>query len=72
MNNIPDVMCSTCIHFDVCEKKSDIDKLSDDVLQELTQPNNSAFGVSLNCDYYKKKSIFTKTKKKTKKYNGVE
>ena len=65
-------LCNKCIHFDVCEKKSDIDKLSDDVLQELTQPNNSAFGVSLNCDYYKKKSIFTKTKKKTKKYNGVE
>ena len=65
-------LCNKCIHFDVCEKKSDIDKLSDDVLQELTQPNNSAFGVSLNCDYYKKKSIFTKTKNKTKKYNGVE
>ena len=65
-------LCKKCIHFDVCEKKSDMDKLSDDVLQELTQPNNSAFGVSLNCDYYKKKSIFTKTNKKTKKYNGVE
>lgn len=22
MNNIPDVMCSTCIHFDVCTYKS--------------------------------------------------
>ena len=61
-----------CIHSQVCENKKDIEKLSEDVLQTLTKPENQHFGITLNCDYYKKKSMFDfKSKNNKNKYNGV-
>ena len=64
-------LCKKCIHSQVCENKKDIEKLSDDVLQELTKPENQHFGCTLSCDYYKKKSPFDVSKKNSKKYNSV-
>lgn len=65
-------LCNKCVHFEVCENKKDIEKLSDDVLNTLTKDENKHFGITLNCDYHKKKSIFDfKTKSKKNKYNGV-
>lgn len=65
-------LCKKCIHSQVCENKKDIEKLSEDVLQTLTKPENQHFGITLNCDYYKKKSMFDfKSKNNKNKYNGV-
>lgn len=66
-------LCEKCIHTEVCKNKENMDSFADNVLEKATLPNNLTFGVTFNCDNYKKVSFFDKIKpqKNKKKYENV-
>lgn len=66
-------LCEKCIHSEVCKNKENMDSFADIVLEKATLPTNLTFGVTFNCDNYKKVSFFDKFKptKDKKKYENV-